>query len=175
MSKVTNTILATIGVLCLTSAVVFCSARTGHASGGPVVVQVTGTTATSDVNNPAFQPVQFYLLPHSPLTPGGAGSDTATATFQVPLHKELVIDYISSQAQDLGGGAAGLTIGTTVGGNFISYIVYVDKNDNNAVNQSTAIYADPGTVVQAFAFNAAHTPASCGGLVNCSGHYVNVP
>jgi hypothetical protein len=86
----------------------------------------------------------------------------------------LVIEYYSSQAQDLSGGAAGLTLSTTVGGNLVSYIIYIDANTTNQVNQTTRIYADPGSIVQAFAFNGggAH---SCAGFLSISGYFVNVP
>jgi len=169
MTKLRNTLLAAFGLVVLNTVVVLYTTRTTHAAGGPVVVQVTGTASTEDVNNPAIQPVQFSLLPSS------TSSNTNAVYFQVPTGKRLVIDYISSQAQDLGGGAAAMTLGTTVNGQFVSYIVYVNKADTNAVNTPVSITADPGSFVQAFAFNAAHTPASCGGLISISGHYVNVP
>jgi len=169
MTKLRTTLLAALGLVILNTVIVLYTTRTGHATGGPSAVQVVGTASTSDVNNPAFQPVQFSLLPNS--------STTNTATLYsapVPAGKRLVIDYVSAQAQDLAGGAVGMTIGTVVNGVDVSYIVFVNKDDTNAVNQQVSIYADPGTQVQAFVFNA--SPAThCGSLVNISGHYVSLP
>jgi hypothetical protein len=119
-----------------------------------------------DVDEGALQPFQASLLPHS--SSSGQGIDSVT----VPAGKRLVIEYYSAQAQDLSGGAAAMTLGTTVGGVFVSYIVYVNANTTNQVTQTTKIYADPGTVVQAFAFN---NGGSCGGLISISGHLVNLP
>jgi hypothetical protein len=141
-----------------------------HAATTPVTVEnpTTSPVPTTDVDNPALQPFQTNLLPHSSTT------NQATDTFTVPPGKRLVIEYYSSQAQDLSGGAAGLTLSTTVGGNLVSYIIYIDANTTNQVNQTTRIYADPGSIVQAFAFNGggAH---SCAGFLSISGYYVNVP
>jgi hypothetical protein len=165
LNRFRNSVLAALGIAALI-VVLAANTRITHASGGPVVVQVFGTASTQDVNNPDLQPVQFNLLPHS-LT-----SNQNAAFFTVPAGKRLVIDYYSSQAQDLSGGAAAMTLGTTAGGVFGSYIVYTNKNDTNEVNQTCHIVADPGTAVEAFAFNSG---ATCGGLINISGHYVNVP
>jgi len=121
-----------------------------------------------NVDEGALQPIQFNLLPHSSVSGQNA------VYFQVPAGKRLVIEYYSAQAQDLSGGASALTIGTTVNGNSVSYIVYVNKADTNAVNQTTKIYADPGTFVQAFAFNGGGA-TSCGATINMSGYLVNVP
>ena len=65
-----------------------------------------------------------------------------------------------------------MTLSTLSNGNEASYIVYVNKNDTNAVNQTTKIYADPGSFVQAFAFNSGTT---CAGSINISGYLVNLP
>ena len=119
-----------------------------------------------NVDEGALQPIQFNLLPHSSI-----GNSNAVY-FQVPAGKRLVIEYYSAQAQDLSGGAAAMTLSTTSNGNSASYIVYVNKNDTNAVNQTTRIYADPGSFVQAFAFNSGTT---CGGSITLSGYLVNFP
>ena len=119
-----------------------------------------------NVDEGALQPVQFNLLPHS------SSSNTNAVYYQVPAGQRLVIEYYSAQAQDLSGGAAAMTLGTTSNGSFASYIIYVNKNDTNAINQMTKIYADPGSVVQAFAFNSGST---CGGLITVSGYLVNIP
>jgi hypothetical protein len=121
-----------------------------------------------NVDEGALQPIQFNLFPHS------SSSGQNAVYFNVPAGKRLVIEYYSAQAQDLSGGASGMTIGTTANGNFVSYIVYVNKADTNAVNQTTRIYADPGTVVQAFAFNGGGA-TSCGATINISGYLVNFP
>jgi hypothetical protein len=65
-----------------------------------------------------------------------------------------------------------MTLSTLSNGNAASYIVYVNKNDTNALNQTTRIYADPGSFVQAFAFN---NGTSCGGSITLSGYLVNFP
>jgi hypothetical protein len=133
-----------------------------------VVNPTSNPVATTDVNNPVLQPFQTNLFPHS------STSNEATDSFAVPSGKRLVIEYYSAQAQDLSGGASGMTLLTTAGGNSVAYIIYVNANTTNAVNQTTRIYADPGTIVQAFAFNAGsgHT---CGATINISGYLVNVP
>ncbi len=65
-------------------------------------------------------------------------------------------------------------ITTLVGGVSASYIVYVNLDNNNQVNQMVKIYADPGTTVQAFSANA--SPAkSTGGFMSISGHLINYP
>lgn len=119
-----------------------------------------------NVDEGALQPIQFSLLPHS------STSSQNAVYYQVPAGQRLVIEYYSAQAQDLSGGAAAMTLSTVSNGNNASYIVYVNKNDTNAVNQTTKIYADPGSFVQAFAFNNGTT---CAGLITVSGYLVNIP
>jgi len=119
-----------------------------------------------DVDEGALQPFQLSMVV------GSITSGTQAAYIPVPAGKRMVIDYYSAQAQDWTGGAALMTIGTTVGGVFVSYIVYVNANTSNQVTQATKIYADPGTQVQIF---VATNAGSCGGLISISGHYVNIP
>lgn len=170
MNKFRNALLAALGLVVLNTVVVLYTTRTVRATSPVPVVQVTGTTTTTDVSD--NQEVQFSLTPHS------LSSNTNAVYFgPIPAGKRLVIDYYSSQAQDLTGGAAAMTLGTVVNGSVVSYMVYVNKDDTDAVNQTAHICADPGTSVQAFAFNsppASGTP-SCGGLINISGHYINYP
>jgi hypothetical protein len=140
------------------------------AVGSTPVTVVNPTSApvpTTNANEPALQPFQATLFPHS------STSNEATDIFTVPAGKRLVIEYYSGQAQDTSGGAAGMVLTTTAGGTFVQYLVYTNSNTTNAVNQLVRIYADPGSTVQAFAFNANAT--SCGGFVTVSGHLVNVP
>lgn len=143
----------------------------GNSSANPIPTLVINSNsipvATRDVSDPALQPFQATLFPHS------ATSSQATDSFTVPQGKRLVIEYYSSQAQDLSG-PAGLVLTTTAGGNFVEYIVYVNGSTSNQVNQTARIYADPGSTVQAFAFNAG-AATSCAGLLTVSGHLVNVP
>jgi hypothetical protein len=120
-----------------------------------------------DVDNPAFQPFQVSLLPSS------STSGQNAVYFQVPAGKRLVIEYYSAQAQDTTGQAA-MTLGTTVNGVFASYIIYVNATTTNQLTQMTRIYADPGTFVQAFAFNGGGA-THCGGVITLSGYLVNVP
>ena len=151
--------IAHVATMLLISVAVFGVATgTANAQSKPALVR--------NVDEGALQPVQFNLLPHS------SSSNTNAVYYQVPAGQRLVIEYYSAQAQDLSGGGAAMTLGTTSNGNFASYIVYVNKNDTNAVNQTTKIYADPGSVVQAFAFNSGST---CGGLITVSGYLVNIP
>ena len=151
---------SSIAAVLLSVTVSFVAPGTAFGQAKPALVR--------SVDEAALQPIQFNLFPHSSTNGQNA------VYFNVPPGKRLVIEYYSAQAQDLSGGAAGLTIGTTANGNFVSYIVYVNKTDTNAVNQITRIYADPGTVVQAFAFNAGGA-SSCGATINFSGHLVDVP
>ena len=174
MTKLRNTLLAALGLVVLNTVIVLYSTRATHATGSPVTVQVTGTASTADINNSDLQPVQFYLFPHS------TTSNQNAQYFPVPAGKRLVIDYYSAQAQDLSGGAVLLTLGATAGPvtttntGFVSHIIFVNKDDTNAVSGPVKIYADPGTTVQAFVANA--SPAtSCGSVIYISGHYVNVP
>ena len=132
-----------------------------------IVNPSTSPVPTTDVNEPALQPFQATLFPHS------STSNQATDTVTVPTGKRLVIEYYSSQAQDLTGGAAGMVLTTTAGGNLVQYIVYVNANNTNQVNQTARIYADPGSTVEAFAFNA--NSSSTAGFVTVSGHLVNLP
>lgn len=132
-----------------------------------VVNPATSPVPTTDANEPALQPFQATLFPHS------STSNEATDTFTVPAGKRLVIEYYSGQPQDLSGGADGMVLTTTAGGTFAQYIVYVNANTTNQVNQTTRIYADPGSTVEAFAFNA--NASSCAGFVTVSGHLVNLP
>jgi hypothetical protein len=133
-----------------------------------VVNPTTSPVPTTDIANPALQPFQTNLLPNS------TTSNQCVANFTVPAGKRLVIEYYSSQAQDTSGGGAGLTLSTTAGGNEVAYLVYTNSNTTNVVNQVTRIYADPGTIVQAFAFNPG-TGHSCAASINISGYLVNVP
>jgi hypothetical protein len=135
----------------------------------PVTVEnpATSPVPTTDVNESALQPFQATLFPHS------STSNESTDSFTVPAGKRLVIEYYSSQPQDLSGGAAGMVLTTTAGGAFVQYIVYVNANTTNQVNQTVRIYADPNSTVEAFAFNA--NAASSAGFVTVSGHFVNVP
>lgn len=159
------------GIVSLACLALFALPQTALALGSTPVTVANPTSSpvpTADVNNPAFQPIQFSLLPHS------STSNQNAIYFQVPAGKRLVIEYFSAQAQDLSGGAAAMTLGTTAGGSFVSYIIYVNKQDTNAVQNTVRIYADPGSSVQAFAFNA--SPAtSCGGLISVSGYLVDIP
>lgn len=134
-----------------------------------IVNPSTSPVHTTDVNEPALQPFQATLFPHS------STSNQATDTVTVPAGKRLVIEYYSSQAQDLTGGAAGMVLTTTAGGGSpVEYIVYVNANNTNQVNQIARIYADPGSTVEAFSFNA-NSASSTAGFVTISGHLVNLP
>ena len=132
-----------------------------------VVNPTSSPVPTADVNEPALQPFQATLFPHS------GSSNEAADKFTVPAGKRLVIEYCSSQPQDLSGVAAGMVLTTTAGGAFAQHIVYINAVTTNQVNQTTRIYADPGSDVTAFAFNVNAT--SCAGFVTVSGHLVNVP
>jgi hypothetical protein len=67
-----------------------------------------------------------------------------------------------------------MVLTTTAGGTFAQYIIYVNANTTNQVNQTARIYADPGSTVEAFAFNSAPA-SSCAGFVTVSGHLVDLP
>src|SRR4029077_12980696 len=101
-------------------------------------------------------------------------TNQTTDSFQVPAGKRLVIEYYSGPPQDLSGGAAGMVLTTTAGGTFVQYVVYVNANTTNQVNQIARIYADPATTVEASSFNAGGA-TSTAGFVTVSGHLVNVP
>jgi hypothetical protein len=154
----THTISRVAAMLLLGITVFGVASGTANAQAKPALVR--------NVDEAALQPIQFNLLPHSLV------SNQNAVYFQVPAGQRLVIEYYSAQAQDLSGGAAGMTLSTLSNGNSVGYIVYVNKNDTNAVNQTTRIYADPGSFVQAFAFNSG---ATCGGSINISGYLVNIP
>jgi len=120
-----------------------------------------------DVDEGALQPFQVSVLAAS------NSSGQQAAYFSVPAGKRLVIEYYSAQAQDLqGGNGVGMTLGTSAGGVFAAYIVYVNATTTNQVTQTTRIYADPGTQVQVFVFGPG---THCGGLITISGYLVNLP
>ena len=151
--------ISRVATMFLIGTIVFgVSVDTANAQSKPALVR--------NVDEGALQPIQFNLLPHSTSTNQNA------LYYQVPAGQRLVIEYYSAQAQDLSGGAAGMTLSTVSNGNSVSYIVYVNKNDTNAVNQTTRIYADPGSYVQVFVFN---NGATCAGSINISGYLVNIP
>jgi hypothetical protein len=151
ISRIVAALFLGIGILGMTS-------ESANAQAKPALVR--------NVDEGALQPVQFNLLPSSLV------SNQNAVYYQVPAGQRLVIEYYSAQAQDLSGGAAGMTLSTISNGASVAYIVYVNKNDTNAVNQTTRIYADPGSFVQAFAFN---NGTSCAGSINISGYLVNIP
>jgi hypothetical protein len=150
--------LRVAAMLLLATTVLGAAPENANAQAKPALVR--------NVDEGALQPIQFNLLP------GSLTSNQNAAYYQVPAGQRLVIEYYSAQAQDLSGGAAAMTLSTVSNGASVSYIVYVNKNDTNAVNQTTRIYADPGSFVQAFAFNNGTT---CGGLIIISGYLVNIP
>jgi hypothetical protein len=129
---------------------------------------ITNPALTENVNDGVLQPVQFYLAPNSQT------SGQASAYWPVPAGKRLVIEYYSAQAQDLTGGAVLMTLTTSVGGSSVPFIVFVNATAGNQVNQTTRIYADPGTQVQAFEANGGGA-THCGGLISISGYLVNLP
>jgi hypothetical protein len=150
-----------VAMLLLGATVLGMASGTANAQAKPALVR--------SVDEPARQPFQTNLLPNS------STSNSNAVYYQVPAGKRLVIEYISAQAQDLSGtGGASLTLGTTAGGNFVSYFVFIGATDNRAYNQATRIYADPGTYVQAFVFNGSGT-THCGSSLNISGYLVDVP
>jgi len=167
MNKLQQAAIGALTVVAVGAFMVSQNTRVVHATGSAVAVQVTGTASTKDIDNPDLQPVQFNLFPHSSTT------NTAAVYFPVPAGKELVIDYVSGQAQDTSH-PCGLTLGTSVGGNFLSYIVYVNRTTTDAFNMPVKIYADPGTSVQAFSFQNPGATSNAA-TITCSGHYINVP
>ena len=137
----------------------------------PLVTIVNSAAApalTEDVTNPALQPFQKALLPFS------STSNQGSASFTVPAGKELVIEYTSSQAQDLAGGAATMILYTVAGGVESGYLVFNVVTNISQINQQVRIYADPGTTVEAFEVNASGA-THCGGYIAISGHLVDVP
>jgi hypothetical protein len=179
MNKLRNSILAALGVAILCTVVGLNTERKGQAAGAPVAVQITnipvpvqvlGTASTEDINNQDLQPVQFELEP-------GTFPGDATAEFTVPAGKRLVIDYVAaSPASNNTFPNLDLSLSTTVGGTPIAYTLFQNKNDTSVVNAVTHIYADPGTVVEAFLGSSAAStsPFEQGTAVVCvSGHYIN--
>jgi hypothetical protein len=158
-----NTVIAAFGLTLLIAAVVLSTTRSGHASGGPVVVQVTGPTdAVADGDK---QPVQSQTLLFD------LGSDPIQTTFQVPAGKRLCIDYILAAPEEAGDGLS-LTVTTAAGGTVVPFPVLAQYSGIASVGSSVKIYADPGTQVQ---FGLSHTGTV--GLLNVAwtGHYIDVP
>jgi hypothetical protein len=184
MIKLRNSILAGLGILLVSAILISQTTRTGHATGGAVAVQITGTPAVSisgtpavtvsgaatviDPDDPGKQPFQTSLNPSS------STSNSATAYYTVPAGKELVIDYISAQnTQYPSGGYAYMYMVTTAGGDQEYYKVVPPAASTVPVNQNLKIYADPGTTIQAQETQSSGT--SCGGNLIISGHFVNFP
>lgn len=121
-----------------------------------------------DFDNPARQPFQYTLSPNS------GASSSATASYQVPAGKRLVIEYYSAQlTQYPSGGYAYMYLTTTVHGNTAYYKVIPPLASTTPLNQLTRLYADPGSMVTAQVTQS--NGSSSGGIVILSGYFVNVP
>ena len=115
-----------------------------HDSGIPV--SVVNTVDVRDADNPAFEPVQFRLANIN-------ATDQRFVT--VPAGVRLVIEFVSVQGQAASGCLpVSVQVSTTVRGTSAAHSFAVDNvvpllsgNNSYTVNESTRIYADPGTQV----------------------------
>jgi len=109
-----------------------------------VVNPTNAPVPTTNANEPALQPFQVTLSPHSSTT------NNATDYFTVPAGKRLVIEYYNAfPASDLAGATEFMSLQTTAGGVTATYRVF-NVTTFTAANQTVRIYADPGTTVTAF-------------------------
>jgi hypothetical protein len=121
-----------------------------------------------DVDNPARQPFQHTLSPSSGV------SSSATANYQVPPGKYLVIEFYQAQlTQYPSGGYGYMYLTTTAHGEAASYKVIPPSSTTAPLNQLTRIYADPGSTVSAQVTQS--SGSSSGGNLILSGYFVNVP
>lgn len=121
-----------------------------------------------DVDNPARQPFQHTLSPSS------GTSSFASASYQVPPGKYLVIEYYQAQlTQYPSGGYAYMYLITTAHGEAAYYKIIPPEASTVPMNQLTRIYADPGSTVSAQVTQS--SGSSSGGNVILSGYFVNVP
>ncbi len=167
-------LLAGFGTLTLLAGIGLFASRPAHTAGGPVPVAITNAPLAV-VNSPAdvaapTQPFQWTFQP---------GSDTlvtASESITVPLHKRLVIEYVSASLNQFSPGIGGYVyLDTIAGGNEVSYRVTNEIQDFNKHNQTLRIYADPGTTVTIGAYSNDFSTPSIGTDTEISGYYVNVP
>ena len=194
MSKLKNSLIATLGLLATLGTVAVLTPRSAigqKAAASPTTIPpplnvnvvntplpVTGTINVGnlgdaplpvrDVENPARQPVQFEF--------------NGLNDYQVPAGKRLVIEYVSAELNSLASACtkAVATLQTTAGGVEESHPFYlqligtVGTQRDYAVNQQTRLYADPNTMIQ-----PGSRTAGCGGTVIesivISGYLVDLP
>lgn len=172
MNRFRNTLIAAASLSLLAANLMLITTRNSHAGGtppAPIPVTVSNSSLNiRDIDNGALQPVTISLSPNS------ASSTSATDSFTVPAGKRLVIEFVSaSNTQYNAGGAATEYLITTVGGNQAYFRIVNTVASTATVNMPVKIYADPGTQVSALEQQLGGS--SCGGIMNISGHYVNVP
>jgi hypothetical protein len=150
-------------------------------------VQVSGT-ASVEVKNDASAPVvtrssdeparQPFSTFQTCSTNANGGTQTCTATFNIPANKELVIEYVNILCFGFGSpNPARSTITTTAGGSSVPYRflrgdpspIFNNEFQSNAL---VRIYADPGTTVT---LTGTQNGNGSTFQFSLSGYYVNVP
>jgi len=135
----------------------------------PVSVVNTTPITVADIDNPAKQPFQITIGPSS------SSGNTAAASYTVPSGKRLVIEYYAAQlTQYPQGGYSYVYLVTTAGGSQVYYKIIPPVSTTTTFNQTTRIYADPGTDVQVLVTSSSSI-GGAGASVNLSGYFVNVP
>jgi hypothetical protein len=165
-------LLAGFGTAALVIAVgLFASSRPAHTAGGPIPVNIANVplpTTPTALAAPT-QPFQhtFQIV--------SGGSARISESITVPLHKRLVIEYVSASLNELPAAGGSIDLQTTAGGEQVYYYLTDTIQDFNKRNQSVRIYADPGTTVTVEAVSGDFQPANVGTDTEISGYYVDVP
>ena len=167
-------LMAGFGTLALLAGIGLFASRPAHTAGGPVPVAITNSPLAV-VNSPVD--VAAPTQPFQQLFQAASDTDTSVSqSITVPLHKRLVIEYISASLNQYPPGIGGFVyLETVAGGRDVTYYLTDGIQDFNKRNQTLRIYADPGTTVTIGALSSDFTTPSIGTDTEVSGYYVNVP
>ena len=159
-------------LLALVAAISLAASRPAHTAGGPIAVTVANAplpTVPTDVSAPT-QPFQYTFQPSSD------AMSRISESITVPLHKRLVIEYISASLNQYSPGIGGFVdLQTTAGGDTVYYYLTDSITDFSKRNQQVRIYADPGTTVTVEAVSSNFSTPGIGSDTEISGYYVDVP
>jgi hypothetical protein len=149
----------------------FASSRPAHTAGGPIPVNIANVPLPTTPTTLAA-PTQPFQHAFEMLTLSAA---SVSESITVPLHKRLVIEYISANLNVVPNSGGTIYLQTTAGGESVYYFLTDTIYDSNKRNQSVRIYADPGTTVTVEAVTGDSKIAFLGANTEVSGYYVDVP
>lgn len=133
--------------------------------------------AVRDVNNPAFQPFQKFMI-------GSVNDGELSIAFDiltVPAGKRAVIETVTVQNSSPLGQKSRTYIITIVGGETGYHAIVLTPQgplgtlEELSATTSIRLYADPGTVIRGFFDRSGYPTGIAGANVQISGYYVNVP